>query len=171
MKSFKTAYRYGALSLNYIKADEFRYDENGKLIGIDCSDMLSESKFSIRSKYIISATGPWVDKLRKINKSYNNKHLFLSKGVHLVIPHERFPIQQSVYFDVQDGRMIFAIPRGKMTYVGTTDTPYEEDINHVVTNQEDADYLISAVNNIFPSVNLKPKDVISSWAGTTAFDL
>ncbi len=161
----KTAAQFEATSINYVKAEDFVYDAGGIVSGIKCKDMLTEETFAIHSSYVVSAAGPWVDKLRSINQSLEGKHLFLSKGVHIVVEHDRFPVNQSVYFDVPDGRMIFAIPRGKVTYIGTTDTPYDDDINHVLTNQEDADYLLEAVNNIFPTVELKQEDVISSWAG------
>ncbi|MEO1625297.1 MAG: FAD-dependent oxidoreductase, partial [Bacteroidota bacterium] len=78
---------------------------------------------------------------------------------------KRFPINHSVYFDVSDGRMIFAIPRQEITYIGTTDTPYDGDINHVLTNSEDETYLLNAVNEMFPDIHLRSEDVISSWAG------
>ncbi len=61
--------------------------------------------------------------------------------------------------------MIFAIPRGKVTYVGTTDTNFDKDKDDVRTDLADAIYLISAVNNMFPKINLEMKDIISSWAG------
>ena len=161
----KTAASFGASSLNYLRADDFVYDEHGMVAGVEVTDMLTEASFSIKGTYVVSAAGPWVDKLRAINDSLEGKHLFLSKGVHLVVPHERFPLRQSIYYDVPDGRMIFSIPRGKITYIGTTDTPYDGNINHVVTNQEDADYLIAAVNNLFPDIQLRQEDIISSWAG------
>jgi glycerol-3-phosphate dehydrogenase len=118
----------------------------------------------------VNASGPWVDEIRELNRSSNKKsmvrrRLHLTKGVHLVFPFEKLPIKQSIYFDVPDGRMIFAIPRGKITYVGTTDTNYFGDINDVQVNQVDALYLISAVNKMFPSINLTFEDVQSSWAG------
>ena len=160
----KTARNHGAHLLNYCKAIDFEYD-NGNISGIQCEDLLTGNSFSVRSKYVISAAGPWVDELRKKNNSMNEKHLFLSKGVHLVVDHQRFPVQQAIYFDVSDGRMIFAIPRGKTTYIGTTDTPYEGDKNHVLTEIEDAEYLINAVNHMFPGVNLALSDIKSSWAG------
>ena len=61
--------------------------------------------------------------------------------------------------------MMFAIPRGKVTYFGTTDTNYQKDKNNVATNLVDATYLISAVNNMFPDINITLEDVESSWAG------
>ncbi|MGB5817852.1 MAG: FAD-dependent oxidoreductase, partial [Saonia sp.] len=108
---------------------------------------------------------PWVDELRGLNNSKKGKRLHLTKGVHLVFPHEKLPIKQSVYFDVPDGRMMFAIPRGKVTYVGTTDTNYNNDKDNVRVDLADAMYLISAVNNMFPKIDLEMEDIVSSWAG------
>ena len=85
--------------------------------------------------------------------------------MHLVFPYEKLPVKQSCYFDIPDGRMMFAIPRGKITYVGTTDTNYNDSKDNVRTDLADAIYLISAVNNMFPDINLELEDIVSSWAG------
>jgi glycerol-3-phosphate dehydrogenase len=61
--------------------------------------------------------------------------------------------------------MIFAIPRGKVTYVGTTDTNFTKNKNHVDIDLADALYLLSAVNHMFPSSELEMEDIESSWAG------
>jgi glycerol-3-phosphate dehydrogenase len=74
-------------------------------------------------------------------------------------------LKQAVYFDVADGRMIFAIPRGKITYIGTTDTNYQGEINNPNTTREDVAYLLNAANSMFPSVHLLHTDIISTWAG------
>jgi len=95
----------------------------------------------------------------------NSKHLRLTKGVHIVFSRERFPLTQAIYFDVPDGRMIFAIPRGRSTYVGTTDTFYEANLNRVVATKQDAKYLVDAVNNMFPTIKLTQEDIESNWAG------
>ena len=160
----KTALNYNAKALNYVEATEFIYEEK-KVIGATVKDNLSNNTFDIKAKYVVNATGPWVDNLRQKNHSKEGKRLHLTKGVHLVVAHEKLPVKQSVYFDVPDGRMMFAIPRGKVTYFGTTDTNYQKDKNNVTTNLVDATYLISAVNNMFPEINLTLDDVQSSWAG------
>jgi glycerol-3-phosphate dehydrogenase len=160
----KTATLYGAASINYVEVTDFIYEE-GQVVGVKGQDHIGEQELQIKARQVVSAAGPWVDELRAKNDSLAGKHLFLSKGVHLVIPHERFPLHQSCYFDVPDGRMIFAIPRGKVTYVGTTDTQYFGDKNNPRTNIEDVDYLLEGVNSLFPSVQLKREDVVSSWAG------
>lgn len=164
IENIKTSLQYGAKALNYVKVTDFVY-ENDMVAGVLMSDEVSGDTFTIRSKFVVSAAGPWVDELRAMNNSKKGKRLHLTKGVHLVFPREKLPVKQSVYFDVPDGRMIFAIPRGKITYVGTTDTNFNLDKDNIKTDLADAIYLISAVNNMFPSINLEMKDIISSWAG------
>lgn len=164
IENIKTSLLFGAQALNYAKVNEFVYD-NEKIAGVKAIDTVTGKEFTIKSKYVISAAGPWVDELRSLNNSKKGKQLHLTKGVHLVFPYEKLPVKQSCYFDIPDGRMMFAIPRGKITYVGTTDTNFNDNKDNVRTDLADAIYLISAVNNMFPSINLELEDIVSSWAG------
>lgn len=160
----KLAAQKGACVNNYTQVTEFEYADN-EIIGVSIKDLLSGNDFFIQAKTVVNATGPWVDELRMLNQSRQGKQLHLTKGVHIVIPFHRLPVRQAIYFDVPDGRMIFAIPRGRVTYIGTTDTDYRGDKNHVLANRVDVDYILSAVNETFPSVLLTVADVESSWAG------
>jgi glycerol-3-phosphate dehydrogenase len=160
----KTAAKYGANSINYLKAEEFIY-ENGQIKGIEARDQLNGESVTIHSAFVVSAAGPWVDELRSVNHSLKGKHLFHSKGVHIVVPHDRLPLRQAVYFDVPDGRMLFAIPRHQVTYIGTTDTEYKGDLDRVLAEQEDVDYLLKGANSMFPEAKLTTADVESTWAG------
>ena len=164
IENIKTALQYQAVPINYTEVTNFLYT-NKKVQGVEVIDKITGETYKINSKYVINATGPWVDELRLLNKSKQGHGLHLTKGVHLVFPFEKFPVKQSVYFDVPDGRMIFAIPRGKITYVGTTDTNYTENKDEVYTNLTDAVYLIEAINHMFPKINLSLEDIQSSWAG------
>lgn len=164
LEVLKTALNYDAKIINYTEALKFIF-EDSRVVGATVKDNLSNETFNIRAKYVVNATGPWVDDLRQTNHSKTGKRLHLTKGVHLVVAHNKLPVKQSVYFDVPDGRMMFAIPRGKVTYFGTTDTNYQKDKNNITTNLVDATYLISAVNNMFPEINLTLNDIQSSWAG------
>ncbi|MBU2525881.1 MAG: glycerol-3-phosphate dehydrogenase/oxidase [Bacteroidetes bacterium] len=164
IENIKTAVQKGADCINYTAVTEFLY-ENGMVTGVKVEDQRSKQSIQIAAKVVVNATGPWVDELRVLNQSKKGKQLHLTKGVHLVVPYEKFPVKQSVYFDVPDGRMMFAIPRGKITYFGTTDTNYQDNKDDVITDAADAIYLISAVNNMFPKIHLDMKDIISTWAG------
>ncbi len=160
----KTAIDQGADCINYMEAEEFIYDD-GKISGLKVKDVITGNRCDLYAKIIVSATGPWVDNLREINQSKSGKTLHLTKGVHIVVPFEKLPLKHSIYFDVSDGRMIFAIPRGKITYIGTTDTDYTGDKEKVTTSLEDAEYLVNAVNQAFPTITLEIGDIVSSWAG------
>ncbi|MCL4152419.1 UNVERIFIED_CONTAM: hypothetical protein GTU68_027831, partial [Idotea baltica] len=164
IENIKTSLQFGATALNYATVKDFIYKED-KIAGVVINDEVSGKEFNINTKYVISAAGPWVDELRSINNSKKGKRLHLTKGVHLVFPYAKLPVKQSVYFDIPDGRMMFAIPRGKVTYVGTTDTNFNLDKDKVQTDLADAIYLLSAVNNMFPKINLEMEDIVSSWAG------
>ncbi|MGG3820355.1 glycerol-3-phosphate dehydrogenase/oxidase [Geobacillus thermodenitrificans] len=161
----KKAVELGADAVNYTKAEQFLYDDRGRIIGARCRDMLSGQTYDIRAKTVVNAAGPWVDTLRDKDGSKTNKRLQLTKGVHLVIDQKRFPLKQAIYFDTPDGRMVFAIPRDGKTYVGTTDTFYDSDPAHPTMTEEDRDYLLKAIRYMFPSVGITADDVESSWAG------
>jgi glycerol-3-phosphate dehydrogenase len=160
----KTAAKSGAICLNYIQAEGFNYT-NGKITTTKVKDIVSNESFEIKALKVVNAAGPWVDELRKADKSLKGKKLQLTKGVHLVVPYEKIPLKQAVYFDVSDGRMMFAIPRGKVTYIGTTDTNYAGDTDYPEATKADVDYILKALNAMFPSVKIKTKDIISTWAG------
>ena len=164
MAILKTAVQKGADVLNYLSAKDFIY-EGKKLAAVTAEDQLTATTIDIKAKYIVSAAGPWVDGLREKDGSKSGKRLFLSKGVHIVVPHNRLPVRQTAYFDVPDGRMVFVIPRLEVTYIGTTDTEYKGNKDKVLADLSDVDYLLEAANHMFPSIDLKRKDVVSSWAG------
>lgn len=160
----KTAVEKGAVCLNYVECRSFTLD-NDKINGADAVDMLTGFPLRIRARKVINACGPWVDTLRAADNSLKGKRLHLTKGVHIVVERKRIPLQQSVYFDVQDGRMIFAIPRGKIVYLGTTDTNYNDSIDHPFATLDDVQYILAAANHMFPALGLTLDDVQSSWAG------
>lgn len=162
----KRAEENGAEILNHTKSTDFIYDSKSKVRGIEVQDLLTGEMYEINAKKVINAAGPWVDEVRKKDYTRNNKQLRLTKGVHVVINQSKFPLRQAVYFDTEkDGRMIFAIPREGKAYVGTTDTFYDNDKTKPLTTQEDRDYLIDAINYMFPDVNVKDEDIESTWAG------
>src|SRR5690625_2684265 len=161
----KKAIEHRAKAINYAKVVDFIYDESKQVIGVLVEDQVNQVKHQIFAKKIINAAGPWVDELRDIDGSKQGKRLHLTKGAHLVFSKKDFPLQQAIYFDSMDGRMIFAIPRDNKTYVGTTDTTYEGDIAHPTLTKEDQDYLLAAINRMFPTLNITAEHVESSWAG------
>ena len=160
----QSAWKQGACAVNYVKANSFRY-ENDRIAGVEAEDMRSGDRFGIRAKAVINACGPWVDVIRSMDTEPKGKHLLITKGVHLVCDRSKLPLRHTVYFDHADKRMIFAVPRGHTVYIGTTDTVYAGDPRNPQVDEADLDYLLSAVNAMFPSSQLRREDIESSWAG------
>lgn len=160
----KKAIDYKAVCLNYAKVTSFEY-KKGKIIGANVFDELTNDTFTIHATQIINATGPWIEHVRTLDMIDNKKQIRLTKGIHIVVENEVLPLSQAVYFDSDDGRMIFAIPRDGKTYIGTTDTFYNDDPHHPVATEEDINYLLEKVRFIFPNVKVNRTDVQSTWAG------
>ncbi len=161
----KKANEYGAQALNYAEVTDFIYDSKGKMIGLKVEDKIQGLSFEVFGKYIVNATGIWVDKLREKDNSLKGKRLHITKGIHIVVPHEKLPINHALYFDVGDGRMVFAIPRYDKVYIGTTDTDYKGDLDKPDITAADVEYLLKAVKHIAPSIDLTFDDVLSAWSG------
>jgi glycerol-3-phosphate dehydrogenase len=161
----KTAVKYGATAINYVKATGFDYDDNGFIRGSNAREEIAGLELLIQSRVIVNATGPWVDEVRQLDHTLSGKRLHLTKGVHIVVDRGVFPVRQAVYFEVEDGRMIFAIPRHTKTYIGTTDTNYKGSKEEVIATTEDVDYLLRGINQNFEGINLTRDKVESSWAG------
>lgn len=160
----KKAVELGAVCLNYAKVEEFVYDDQ-KIVGAIVQDQISQKSWMLQANTVVNATGPWVDEMRKKDKINNNKKLRLTKGVHIVIDQSHFPLQQPVYFDTSDGRMVFAIPRDGKSYVGTTDTFYDDNPIKPVATDEDIKYLLETVHFMFPNVPVTKQHIESCWAG------
>lgn len=158
------AEQYGARCISYMEVVDFIQTED-HITGVVAKDHISGESLTFEGKQIVSATGPWVDKVLTTLDQKKHKKLQLTKGVHLVFPYDKVPVTQSIYFEVGDGRMIFAIPRGEITYVGTTDTFYNKSLDKVKVSKEDVDYLLKAINTAFKKMDVSAEDIISSWAG------
>lgn len=161
----KKAVQLGAEALNYAEVTSCIYNESGAIIGVRIFDHILQEDYEIFARTIINATGPWVDHIRSMDNSINEKSLYITKGIHLIFEQSRFPLQQPIYFDVHDGRMIFAIPRDNKTYVGTTDTHYTDSYIQPTITEEDEQYLLTAINEMFPPLSLKKEDIVSKYAG------
>ena len=165
IENLKTAAALGAVCANYAEVTTLIHGDDGRVAGVTVRDGLGDDSFDVHGAVVINAAGPWVDFIREIDRSLEGKRVFHAKGVHFVVPRERFPVRQSIYFDLPDGRMCFAIPRDRATYFGTTDTPFEADPNQVTPDGDDLAYLLHGVNAMFPELDLRADEIESSWAG------
>lgn len=166
LEIIKKAVENGGTALNYMQVSEFIY-ENDKVAGVKVVDKLTGIKHEIFSDFIVNATGPWTDHVaqQEVNQK-ETKKVILSKGIHVVFPKNKLAIKQPVYFESAiDKRMIFAIPHGNYTYVGTTDTSYNGNIEKPLANYDEVKYILDSINAVFTKTAVSFHDVSSTWAG------
>jgi len=119
----------------------------------------------VRARVVVNAAGPWVDAVRGMTGPIAGAGLHLTKGIHLVVPHERLPIRHAVVMAARDKRGVFAVPRGAATYLGTTDTDYGPPALNPDVTAADADYLLEAAQRTFAGAPISRADVVAAWAG------
>ncbi len=154
----------GGVALNKIRVTGV-IKENGRLSGVRAKCTISGEELIVRCKGVINAAGPWVESICDLDGMPSEKPLVLSKGVHVVIPHSRLPLKQMVLMMAKDKRPVFAIPRGDVVYIGTTDTRYTDPANvwpEVFATE--IEYLFAPVLDYF-NVDLNLGDCLSTWAG------
>jgi glycerol-3-phosphate dehydrogenase len=120
---------------------------------------MAENAFPVRARTVVNATGPWADGL-----PHSRVKLRLTKGIHLVVDHARLPVTETVVM-TEGKRILFAIPWGQRTILGTTDTDYDESLDDVRADAADLSYVLRIANQFFPAAKLVETDVISAWAG------
>ncbi len=156
----------GGIVVNWARVDAFTKDEQGRVSGVVVNNQRDGTLREVKAHTVINATGPWTDEVLAMSGPRKGKVLRPTKGIHVVVDREKLPIEHAVVlFHPTDNRVLFALPWGDRTYVGTTDTDYDGAPGEEAATLEDVDYLIAAANHYFPSHHIHRGDVISTWAG------
>jgi glycerol-3-phosphate dehydrogenase len=167
LANIRAATRHGALIVNYAAAEALVI-ENGRCVGIEATDRLAGSdgrRARLRARVIVNAAGPWVDEVRALEETGAAPRLALARGVHLVTPREHLPIERTIIMTAADRRGVFAVPKGAMTYIGTTDTFHPHAELWPPITGEDVDYLLATAAARFRTAPLTRADVTSAWSG------
>ncbi len=161
------AARAGAAVVSWAKMKSFVKDEQSRVVGAMVEDQLTSEIKEVRARAVVNCTGPWTDRTVSMSKALASGPLLRpTKGVHIVVDHAKLPLHHAVVAQhPKDKRVLFGIPWGDRTYIGTTDTDYQGDPGDVAATLEDVDYLIEASAAYFPDHLLTRDDVIATWAG------
>ena len=155
-----------AIALNYCKLKSLRY--TNEFISVKCYDNILKTELNIKAQYIVNASGPWMDELNSTFNSEKIKITAPSKGIHIVLSKSKFPYDCSFVFtsNANDKRWIYSVPwENNSVLIGATDTTYDDKIDNVSVNKEDVEYIIKALQNFAPELNISNADIISSFSG------
>lgn len=156
LDTLRSAVRGGARVANYCR---FKTATRGEFWQCEVEDRLTGKTFTVRTRAVVNATGPWADGL-----PHSHVQLRLTKGIHLVVERSRLSVPDTVVM-TEGKRILFVIPWGDRTIIGTTDTDYDGALDRVIADAGDIRYVLGITNQFFPNAKLTDRDVISAWAG------
>jgi glycerol-3-phosphate dehydrogenase len=162
----QAARRFGALTITHAEVTGLAVTD-GRVSGAHVQDRMTGDVVELRARHVVNATGVWVDQLQGFEEPGREAVVQPSKGVHVVVPRERLPLlEASVLLPSKqgDGRSMFAIPWGRQTILGTTDTPYDGHLDDLSLTAHDLEYVLAAGNAVFKKA-LTEDDVLGAWAG------
>ncbi|PYP87163.1 MAG: hypothetical protein DMF61_10995 [Blastocatellia bacterium AA13] len=161
----KTAAAYGAIVANYAAVESF--EKSGRrLTGLNVKDRLTGNTFTLRARLIINASGVWSDQVSSLAEGHDVKRLQPSKGIHLVLPADKFRCERAVLIPSRgEQRFLFVIPWHGRTIVGTTDTAYTGEIDNPRAEANEIARVLESAAVMFPEARLSTHDVISAFAG------
>jgi glycerol-3-phosphate dehydrogenase len=165
LANVRDAVAAGAVALNHAPVDRLVV-EGRAATGVEAVCASTGRRVRVRAAVVVNAAGPWVESVARLEDPAAPARLHLSKGVHVAVPAARLPIRQIAILGTRDKRSIFAIPRGEVTYLGTTDTSYARGADpEPPVERADATYLLDPVPQYFDVAPIAPEEVVAAWAG------
>ncbi len=168
MATVRSAAGAGALVANYAEATSL-LTPDGRVRGAAVRDVLDGTTRTVRALVVVNAAGPWSDAVRRMDRPGIEPLLRLTRGSHVVVPRARLGHRHAITLTSPlDGRVMFVLPWGEVSYIGTTDVDDPGDGDAVTTTADDVTYLLRSANAYFPAARLTPADVRATWAGLRA---
>lgn len=186
----RAAWQHGAIIANHVRADSIT-EKNQQVTGIKATDQLTGKTLSIRSHWVIDATGHGANQLRarseasarhdapspedfaRANNVLVNRLLF-DDAVGLPV-HDTLKDSKSVA--KRDERMIFFLPWQGKTLIGTFYQAAAHTGNQLTLSHKDKSQILADINRALPADKIIAEADICHWhsgwlpmAGTSTSD-
>jgi glycerol-3-phosphate dehydrogenase len=146
-----SAVEHGAIAVNFARMESVT-SSGGKADGAIVRDFETGASTRVAARAIVSATGPWQAKG--------------TKGSHIAVPRSRIGNNSAVtMISPDDGRVMFVLPAGDTTIIGTTDLRTDESPDDVQVSDAEIAYMLRAANSYFPHAALSRDDIVRTWSG------
>jgi glycerol-3-phosphate dehydrogenase len=163
---------FGATVVNHAAVTALRKD-GGRVVGAVVDTGAGE--IEVDARVVVNATGVWADDVRQLDEGIHPRSIRPAKGIHITVPWDKIRNDIAAVVPVpKDRRSIFVVPwpgadgtvggEGSVTYIGTTDTDYDGDVDEPQCTPDDVAYLLDAINRSVREP-LGPDDVLATWAG------
>ena len=124
LANVRSAHRHGAMTVSYAPVTALE-KAGGRVRGAVVHDAIEGRRITVHAHVTVNATGPWTDALRQLDDATAAPILRPTKGVHVSVPRQRVGNTGALTLTSPlDGRVMFVLPWGDVTVIGTTDTDY-----------------------------------------------
>lgn len=158
-----TARAHGVTTVNYAEVTAL-LRQGGAVRGAVVRDRLADRTIEVPARTVVNATGIWAERVAAMDAppSFRIRH---SKGVHLVLRPQAVAAAGAIVIpETDDGRLAFIVPWAGRCVLGTTDEPYDGDLEAPVATAAEAAYLLDHANRYLVRP-LRPEDVTAAYAG------
>lgn len=159
----RTAVSYGAHAASRTQVLDLHTTTGGAVTGAELVDLETGEHLDVRARAVINATGVWTEETEGLAGTEGGLRVLASKGIHIVVPRSRIAGNTGLILQTEKS-VLFIIPWSRYWVIGTTDTPWEQDLVHPVATSADIDYVIEHANAVL-SRPISRDDVIGTWAG------
>jgi glycerol-3-phosphate dehydrogenase len=158
-----TAIEQGAAVANYVEVVGLVH-RDGRVIGAAVQDRVGGGAWEIEARGVINASGPWSDRVRRMEDASAEPILQVSSGAHIVVD-GTFSIPEAGLLipKTEDGRVLFVLPWLGHTLIGTTDDSASPD-EPPIAGDEAVEYLLRHANR-YLTRRVERADIRAAWAG------
>jgi glycerol-3-phosphate dehydrogenase len=154
---------HGAVLVNRASLTGITKDDAGRVTGATVE--ADGRRITVTAPTIVNATGVWSDDIRALDEGTHPDSIRPAKGVHITVPWDLVQNDIAAVIPVpKDKRSVFVVAWDGSTYIGTTDTDYEGDIDQPLCTRDDVEYLLRAINGAIEGT-ITPADITGTWAG------
>jgi glycerol-3-phosphate dehydrogenase len=140
--------------------------QGGRANGAVVHDTATGQEVAVHARCVISASGPWTDTVLGRQHAEVAPSIRGVAGAHIAVPRNRVANRDAITVTApQDGRVMFVLPSGNQTIIGTTETRAASGPDDIRATREEVRYLLDACNAYFPAALLRDADVIAAWSG------
>src|SRR5229473_853016 len=139
---------------------------HGRARGILLRDRTNGRDERISGAWVLNCTGPWADRVCQ-RSSVRTAQPMLGgvRGSHIVLPRFSGAPSAALYSEAADGRPVFVLPWNDQVLVGTTEVADDGDPARTAPSQEEIEYLLRTVKQLFPRAKISAHDVKYAFAG------
>ena len=159
----RTAVGLGAHAASRTRVTGFLKDDRGHVNGAAVTDLVSGEQLEIRAKRTINAAGVWTEEVQDLATKAGGLKVLASKGIHIVVPREAIDAETGIFLRTEKS-VLFIIPWPDYWIIGTTDTPWDQDVSKPVATAADVDYILEHANSVLTHP-ISRQDIIGVYAG------